>query len=72
MTASDDAVTDATLRAVQAEGTCWPSGTTWGGRRCIRISVCNWQTTAADVDRSIDALAAGRAGGRPATAVGLP
>ena len=54
----DDAATDATLAAVQAEGTCYPSATTWRGRRCIRISVCNWQTTTADVDRSVDALVA--------------
>ena len=39
-------------------GTCFPSGTTWRGRRCIRLSVCNWQTTFEDVDRSIDAMAA--------------
>jgi glutamate/tyrosine decarboxylase-like PLP-dependent enzyme len=54
----DDATTDAVLAAVQAEGTCWPSATTWRGRRCIRISVCNWQTTFADVDRSVDVMAA--------------
>jgi aromatic-L-amino-acid decarboxylase len=53
-----DAATDATLAAVQAEGTCYPSATTWRGRRCIRISVCNWQTTFADVDRSAAVLAA--------------
>jgi glutamate/tyrosine decarboxylase-like PLP-dependent enzyme len=54
----DDEATDATLAAVQADGTCYPSGTTWRGRRCIRISVCNWQTTTEDVDRSIEAMAA--------------
>jgi len=53
----DDARTAATLAAVQAEGTCWPSATTWRGRSCIRLSVSNWQTTFADVDRSVDALA---------------
>jgi glutamate/tyrosine decarboxylase-like PLP-dependent enzyme len=53
-----DAVTDATLGAIQAEGTCYPTATTWRGRRCIRVSVCNWQTTAADVDRSIVAMRA--------------
>ena len=53
-----DRLTDATLAAVQADGTCYPSGTSWRGRRCIRLSVCNWQTTAQDVDRSIQALAA--------------
>ncbi len=54
----DDAATAATLAAVQAEGTCYPTGTTWRGRRCIRISVCNWQTTEADVDRSVAAFSA--------------
>jgi glutamate/tyrosine decarboxylase-like PLP-dependent enzyme len=55
-----DAVTDATLAAVQAEGTCYPSGTTWHDRRCIRLSVCNWQTTSDDVDRSVAAIAGAR------------
>jgi aromatic-L-amino-acid decarboxylase len=54
--AGDDATTAATLAAAQADGTCWPSGTTWRGRTCIRLSVCNWQTTAEDVDRSVAAL----------------
>jgi glutamate/tyrosine decarboxylase-like PLP-dependent enzyme len=52
----DDQHTRATLAAVQAEGVCWPSGTTWRGRGCIRLSVSSWQTTLADVDRSVDAL----------------
>jgi glutamate/tyrosine decarboxylase-like PLP-dependent enzyme len=52
----DDAVTDDVLAAVQAEGTCWMSGTTWQGRRAMRISVSNWATTPADVDRSVDAI----------------
>ena len=63
----DDAATRATLAAVQADGTCWPSGTTWRGMSCIRISVSNWQTTFEDVDRSVDALvrAAARSPRRP-------
>ena len=52
----DDARTDRVLAAVQADGTCYPSGTTWRGRRCIRVSVCNWQTTFDDVDRSVEAF----------------
>src|SRR5690349_17823729 len=52
----DDALTAATLAAVQADATCWPSGTEWHGRGCIRLSVSNWQTTAIDVDRSVEAL----------------
>jgi glutamate/tyrosine decarboxylase-like PLP-dependent enzyme len=54
---SDDA-TDAALAAIQTDGTCWPSGTAWRGRRCIRISVCSHLTTFDDVDRSVDAMAA--------------
>jgi glutamate/tyrosine decarboxylase-like PLP-dependent enzyme len=60
VTCADDATTDATVRAAQADGTCYPSGTTWRGRRCIRLSVCNWQTSFEDVDRSVAAMAATR------------
>jgi hypothetical protein len=31
-------------------------GTTWRGRRYMRISVSNWQTTQDDVDRTVDAI----------------
>jgi len=30
--------------------------TTWHGRRLMRISVSNWTTTEADVDRSVEAI----------------
>ncbi|MEV0425796.1 pyridoxal-dependent decarboxylase [Micromonospora sp. NPDC050495] len=52
----DDARTDRVVAAVQAEGTCWAGGTTWRGRRLMRISVSNATTTEADVDRSIAAI----------------
>ncbi len=51
---------DSVLAAVQAEGTCYPSTTVWRGRRGIRLSICNWQTTFEDVDRSVEALVAAR------------
>ena len=54
----DDATTDAVLTATQREGTCFMSGTVWHGMHAMRISVQNWQTTFADVDRSIDAVLA--------------
>ena len=56
----DDARTLATLAAVHADGTCWPSATTWRGRSCIRLSVCSWQTTPDDVDRSVEVMARAR------------
>jgi glutamate/tyrosine decarboxylase-like PLP-dependent enzyme len=45
-----------TIAAIQQEGTCWASGTTWHGRTALRISVSNWSTTDADVDQSIAAI----------------
>jgi glutamate/tyrosine decarboxylase-like PLP-dependent enzyme len=54
----DDATTDAVVARVQAEGTCYPTATTWRGLRCARISVCNWKTTPAEVDRSVAAMRA--------------
>ena len=51
-----DEVTQATIRAIQEDGTCWCGGTVWQGRAAMRISVSNWSTTEADVDRSVEAM----------------
>jgi glutamate/tyrosine decarboxylase-like PLP-dependent enzyme len=47
----------ATVAAVQRDGTCWLGGTTWNGRYVLRVSVSNWSTTDADIDRSAEAIA---------------
>lgn len=52
----DDAHTRAVVRAVQDDGTCWLTGTTWQGRAAMRISVSNWTTDESDVDRSVAAI----------------
>jgi glutamate/tyrosine decarboxylase-like PLP-dependent enzyme len=52
----DDAHTDAVIDAVQRDGTCWVGGTTWRGRRLMRISVSNWATSEDDVRSSVDAI----------------
>jgi glutamate/tyrosine decarboxylase-like PLP-dependent enzyme len=52
-----DARTDAIVEAIQDEGEAWLSGTTWAGRRAIRISVSNWRTDDEDVRRTIAAFA---------------
>ncbi len=52
----DDATTDSVIAAVQGEGTCWAGGTTWRGRRFMRISVSNHTTTEDDVDASVAAI----------------
>ncbi len=52
----DDAMTRAVVAGVQAEGTCWLSGTAWHGVAAMRISVSNWSTSEADIVRSADAV----------------
>jgi glutamate/tyrosine decarboxylase-like PLP-dependent enzyme len=52
----NNARTDQVIAGVQAEGTCWLGGTTWRGRRLMRISVSNWSTNEADVDLSVEAI----------------
>ena len=55
--ADDDATRDA-VATVQASGEAWMSGTVWEGRAAIRLSVSNWRTTDADIDRTVAAFAA--------------
>jgi glutamate/tyrosine decarboxylase-like PLP-dependent enzyme len=54
----DDETTRRVIEAIQRDGTCWCGGTVWQGRRAMRISVCNWSTTTADVDLSLAAMLA--------------
>jgi glutamate/tyrosine decarboxylase-like PLP-dependent enzyme len=51
-----DGRTREVIRRVQAGGTLWLGGTTWHGMAAMRISVSNWSTTDADVDRSVAAI----------------
>jgi glutamate/tyrosine decarboxylase-like PLP-dependent enzyme len=53
-----DARTRAVIDAVQRDGTCWLSGTTWAGRAATRVSISGWQTTEDDIERSADAILA--------------
>jgi glutamate/tyrosine decarboxylase-like PLP-dependent enzyme len=48
--------TRAVIARVQADATCWAGGATWQGHEAMRISVSNWSTTAADIDRSAEAI----------------
>jgi glutamate/tyrosine decarboxylase-like PLP-dependent enzyme len=52
----DDVLTRAVIAGVQAEGTCWASGTTWHGLAAMRISVSNWATSEEDVALSAAAM----------------
>jgi glutamate/tyrosine decarboxylase-like PLP-dependent enzyme len=53
-----DEKTDRVLLAVQEAGEVWMSGTTWDGRRAVRISVSNWQTTDEEIDLALEAFRA--------------
>jgi glutamate/tyrosine decarboxylase-like PLP-dependent enzyme len=46
------------IARIQAEGTLWAGGTVWRGRSALRISVCGWPTTTADIERSAAAIVA--------------
>jgi glutamate/tyrosine decarboxylase-like PLP-dependent enzyme len=52
----DDERTREVVRRVLADGTCYPTVTTWKGRAAMRLSVCNFRTDLDDVRRSIDAI----------------
>lgn len=51
--AKDDIATEKLLTGIQSSGETWMSGTTWAGRRAIRLSVSGWATTSDDVQRTL-------------------
>jgi glutamate/tyrosine decarboxylase-like PLP-dependent enzyme len=51
-----DALTRAMIARIQEDGTCWCGGTTWHGMAAMRISISNWSTTEADIDKAADAI----------------
>src|SRR4051794_28881005 len=51
-------VSEQVMHAIQNEGTCWMSGSSWNGEPVMRISVSNWRTTEDDVLRSAEAIEA--------------
>jgi glutamate/tyrosine decarboxylase-like PLP-dependent enzyme len=59
-----DERTDEVLARVQESGRIWLSGTTWDGRKAIRVSVSNWQTGAEEIDLAVAEFA--QAGKSPA------
>ncbi|MCP4471383.1 MAG: hypothetical protein GY815_11995 [Gammaproteobacteria bacterium] len=51
-----EAITTATIAAIQGSRECWVGGTQWQERGMIRISVCSWATTEEDITRSVEAF----------------
>lgn len=54
--AQADERTDAVIAHIQQDGTAWMGGTTWRGRRLMRIAVSNHLTTTEDIDMSVEAV----------------
>ena len=52
-----DRRTDEVIAAILRTGEAFFGGTTWRGRRAMRVSVCNWQTSEEDVARVVKAAA---------------
>ena len=55
--AANDELNRAAVRAIQADGRAFVTGTVWQGRAAIRAAFDNWRTTAADVGLLQDAVA---------------
>ena len=51
-----DEITESTIAKIQEMRECWVGGSTWQGKKVIRISVCSWATTAEDVERSVNSF----------------
>jgi glutamate/tyrosine decarboxylase-like PLP-dependent enzyme len=51
-----DEFTREVMARVQDEGEAWMGGTTWYGMAAMRISISNWSTTEADIDRTAAAI----------------
>ena len=52
-----DAFTDHMMAAILASGEAFFTGTTWRGRRAMRVSVCNWQTSLDGVEGVVASVA---------------
>lgn len=51
-----DELTQGILADLQSGGICWMGASVWEDRPCIRISVCSWRTTEADIVQTAEAF----------------
>lgn len=61
VTCSDDATTSIVLNHIQQSGECWCSGSTWQGRKVIRVSFCSWTTTESDIEQTVACFVSAKA-----------
>ena len=48
-----DELTLKTIEKIQELRSCWVGGSTWKGRKVIRVSICSWATTEDDIRQSV-------------------
>ena len=51
-----DRRTEEVIEAISGTGEAVFGGTTWRGKRAMRVNVCNWQTSDEDVERVVEAV----------------
>jgi glutamate/tyrosine decarboxylase-like PLP-dependent enzyme len=52
----NDNFTDDVMACILKNGEAFFGGTTWRGKRCMRVSVSSWQTNDSDVKRTVSAV----------------
>jgi glutamate/tyrosine decarboxylase-like PLP-dependent enzyme len=50
---NSDEITERVLHNVQMLRDCWLGGSTWFGRKVMRISICSWATTENDISMAV-------------------
>lgn len=48
-----DDITTQVLHNIQELRECWLGGSSWKGNKVMRVSICSWATTQADISRSV-------------------
>jgi glutamate/tyrosine decarboxylase-like PLP-dependent enzyme len=56
----NEEITSRVIQNIQDSGECWIGGAKWLDKAVIRISICSWATTEADITRSVRAFVAAR------------
>lgn len=51
-----DNLTDKVLSNIQMLRECWLGGSTWFGKKIMRVSICSWATTENDISRSVESF----------------
>lgn len=51
-----DQFTDIVIEKINDSGKLFVGGTNWNNKRCMRISVCGWQTDSEDVEISLEGI----------------